>query len=160
MKTTVYTLIIAGFGFLAAASSADDKTIKSKSEAIQILPEGVIKARRSAMMMSGANMAAIKAAIDRKDDPRTIAFAATSITAWANALPGMFPVGSNVAPSKARAELWSDRAGFEAAAKQFAEDAALLRDFARAGDTPNLESQWTKLRANCAGCHDKFKVAS
>jgi cytochrome c556 len=161
MRIFAYGVVLAGAGFMAAATlmAGDEPSSKTAPESLEVSTVGIIKARRSAMMMSGANMAAIKGAIDRSDDPKTLVFATTSLVAWSNALPAMFPAGSNIPPSAARPEIWSDRDGFDAAAKQYSSDAAQLRDYAKTGDKENFSAQWTKLRSNCAACHDKYKVS-
>lgn len=154
-KKLILAISILAIGLLPAAGHTDSE---QTAKPVQLTPAAIVNARRAAMMLSGANMAGIKGAIDRGDDPKTAAFAATALAAWADALPGMFPAGSSATGSKAKSEVWSDIAGFSAIAKGFAVDAAQLRDYARAGNKEAFAAQWTKVRSNCAACHDKYKL--
>lgn len=120
-------------------------------------PGELVKARQAGMRLSGAVMAGIKGAIDRGDDVKTQTFAARSLAGWAGAAPGLFPEGSNVAPTNALPSVWSDRAGFEARAAAYAAAATRLAELATAGDKPGFAAQWTEVRATCGGCHDTYK---
>jgi cytochrome c556 len=130
----------------AAASAGEDKPAA-----------GVIEGRQAAMRMSGAVLGAMKGAIDRGDDVKNQGFPASALASWAKAIPGMFPAGSAGPDSGALPAVWSDRAGFEAAAAAYAAAAGKLGDAARAGDTAAFAAAWTQVRATCGGCHDKYK---
>jgi cytochrome c556 len=129
-----------------------------KPKAVKVPSAALVDARRAAMMLSGADMAAMKGVIDRGEDPKTAIFAASALSAWAAALPGLFPTGSVSTASKAKPDIWSDRAGFEAVAQSLAADAGQLRDYARANDKAAFAAQWTRVRSNCQACHDKYKL--
>lgn len=120
--------------------------------------EQTIAARQSAFMLSGAAFGSMKAAIDAGGDVNHQAFAARSIARWAKTLASMFPAGTNVAPSKAKPEVWTDRAGFEAAAADYAAAADKLVALAQANDKAGFAAQWTETRNACQACHDKFRV--
>ena len=84
---------------------------------------GVVKGRQAGMMLSGVAMGAIKASIDAQQAPSTQRFNSRALARWAHAVPGMFPAGSGAeagVPTHARPEIWSDRAGFEAKAADYA----------------------------------------
>ena len=114
--------------------------------------EDVIKGRQGAMMLSGVAMASIKGAIDAGQPLASQRFSTRSLARWAHAVPGMFPAGSGPeagVPSNARAEIWSDRAGFEARAADYAAAADRLAE---------LAAQWAVVRATCQACHDGYKA--
>ena len=69
----------------------------------------------------------------------------------------MFPAGSTAPGSHAKAEISSDRAGFEAAAAAFAEAARLLGEAAATGDRDAFLARWTEVRGACGGCHESYK---
>lgn len=145
---------------LAAASASSgnsDYAIVTVTELNDIQATDIVAARHAAMMMSGANLAAMKGIIDRGEDVKTGSFAAAGLAAWARAIPGMFPAGSKTPGSKAKAEIWTDWSTFNAIATQFADDAEQLRVLAKAGDAAGFAAQWAKTRENCAACHDRFK---
>ncbi len=120
-------------------------------------PTPVIAGRQATFRLSGAVMGAMKGAIDRGDDVTTQAFAAGALANWAKALPGMFPAGSGVAPSKALPKIWSDRAGFEKAAADYGAAAAKLSGLAKTGDKPGFAAQWGELRKTCNACHEQYR---
>ncbi len=119
----------------------------------------LIAGRKAAFLMSGALFGQIKAGVDRGDDPKTLGFAARALSRWASALPGMFPAGSGGAPSEALPAVWSDRAGFEAKAADYAAAATKLADLARAGDKPGFAAQFAVVGGTCKACHDVYRKA-
>lgn len=120
-------------------------------------PVDIVKGRQAGMMMSGAMMGGIKGAIDRGDDVKTQAFAARSIAAWAAAIPGMFPEGTNIAPTGALPAVWSDAPGFAAKAAVYQAAATKLAEAAKAGDKAAFAAAFGEVRASCGGCHETYK---
>ena len=145
----------ASIGLLAGELQAGHE---QSAKTIELTPQTIVSARRASMMLSGANMAAIKGAIDRGEDPKNIVFATTALAQWAKVLPEVFLVESTTSLSKAKPEIWSDRDAFSSISQSFATDTALLRDYAIAGKKESLAEQWTKVRSNCASCHERFKA--
>lgn len=123
--------------------------------------EQAVQARRAGMFMSGAIMASMKAGIDAGASPRAQVFPAGTLARWAGALPGVFPAGSGQGAAegtKAKAEIWADRADFEAKAAAYAAAATRLQELARADDAAGFAAQWTEVRASCQACHDVYKA--
>lgn len=118
---------------------------------------GVVKGRQAGMRMSGAIMASIKGAIDRGDDVKTQAFAARSLAGWANAVPGMFPEGSNIAPTEAMPAIWTDWAGFKGKADAYVAATAKLVAATQSGDKAAFAAAWGEVRTTCGACHDAYK---
>jgi len=118
--------------------------------------DSLVPARQAAFRLSGATFGSMKAAIDRGDDLKTLAFPAKSLAAWAHNLPAMFPAGSDGAGTKALPNVWSDRPGFTRAAATYAEAADKLAALAAAGDKPGVAAQWAVTRATCKACHDTY----
>ncbi|MDG2535673.1 cytochrome c [Sphingomonas sp. HITSZ_GF] len=117
----------------------------------------VIAGRKAAFLMSAALVGQIKAGVERGDDPKTLAFAARALSRWASALPGLFPAGSTAPDSDALPAIWSDRAGFEAKAADYAAATAKLADLAKAGDKPGFAAQFAAVGATCKACHDSYR---
>ena len=131
--------------------------------AASISPQQAVAARKAGMGMSGALMSSMKAAIDASASPRGQAFAAASLARWARAMPGVFPAGSSRAElgegaTAAKAEIWTNRADFDAKAAAFATATTRLQDLARADDAAGFAAQWTEVRAGCQSCHDVYKA--
>jgi cytochrome c556 len=118
---------------------------------------GIVSGREAGMRMSGAIMGGIKGSIDRDDDPKTQANAAKALLSWANALPGMFPDGSNIAPTEALPAVWSDKAGFGAKAAAFSAAVTKLSTAAAASDKPGFAAAFAEVRGACSDCHTEYK---
>lgn len=98
----------------------------------------------------------------KKDSPdkAAVATSAKTISTLANALPTWFPKGSGVEArpkSEAKAEIWSDAAGFSAAAAKLKDEAAKLSQLAVAGDMTAVKAQVRATGGACKGCHDKYR---
>ena len=124
-------------------------------------PDGLVKGRQAGMMLSGVAMGAMKSAIDAGQAPSTQRFNSRALARWAHAVPGMFPAGSGPesgVETHARAEVWSDRAGFEAKAAAYADAADRLAELAAGEDAAAFSAQWTVVRSSCQSCHDVYKA--
>jgi cytochrome c556 len=90
-------------------------------------------------------------------DGRPLAFGARLLARWAGVLPTLFPAGTNVPPSRARPEVWTDQVTFGSRARDYAEAAARLAEVARTGDRQAFAAQWNVVRDTCTACHDRFR---
>jgi cytochrome c556 len=138
----------------AVASASGGKPVAAPAPADA---SGAIAGRQAAFRLSGALFGSIKGAIDRGDDVKTQAFAARAIAGWAKAIPGMFPAGSDIAPSGAAPTVWTDRAGFEAKAADYAAAAGKLADLAKAGDKAGFATQYAEVGKTCGACHSTYR---
>lgn len=129
----------------------------SQAPAPSLTPEQIVEARRAAFFLSGGSFAQMKATADAGGDVKGLVFPARTLGRWARTLPSMFPAGTAVPPSKAKAEIWSDRPGFEAAATAYAEAAGRLAEAAQAGDRVAFLERWSEVRGTCGACHDAFR---
>jgi cytochrome c556 len=121
----------------------------------------MVEARQAAMMLSGVAVGSMKAAIDAGQPPASQRFATRALARWAHAVPGAFPAGSGAEAgvrTNAKPEIWSDRAGFEAKAANFATAADRLAELAAGEDAAAFTAQWTVVRASCQSCHDGYKA--
>jgi cytochrome c556 len=139
---------------LAAALAAIPLTAAAQT-APGITPEQIVAARQSVMFLSGGDLAAMKAAAEAGGDVKQLVPSARSLARWGRTLPSMFPPGSD--GGHAKPEIWSDRAGFEAAAAAFSDAARLLGEAAAAGDRDAFLARWTDVRGACGACHETYK---
>lgn len=146
---------IAGTAVIAALSAASIATGQQAPPAGA--HDGVVKARQASFLMSAALVGQIKAAIDRGDDPKSVAFPARSLARWSAALPAMFPPGSNTAGTEALPAVWSDRAGFEAKAAAYNQAATRLAELAGASDRDGFRTQFAAMLGTCKACHDTYR---
>ena len=150
MRAGTLMLAATAMAFTGVAVSAKDA--KPNPDAA-----GIVAGRQAAYLMSGATFGAMKGAIDKGVDVKTQAFAARGLARWAKAIPGMFPAGTNIAPTNALPNVWSDRAGFETKAADYAAAADKLAGFAKAGDAVGFATQWAETGKTCKACHDTYR---
>ena len=112
-----------------------------------------------------AQGAAFKTLLDelKKDtpDPAVLSSNANRLKVSSAALPSWFPKGSGPesgVKTDAKAEVWSDAAGFAAAANRFQVEAAKLQQLASAGDVAAIKGQARAVGGACKNCHDKYRV--
>ncbi|HEY5907570.1 MAG TPA: cytochrome c [Vicinamibacteria bacterium] len=68
---------------------------------------------------------------------------------------GLFPAGSGGGESRAKAEIWSDRANFDKAMKDAQAAAAAM---AGVTDEAAFGAAMKTLGGGCKGCHDKYRL--
>jgi cytochrome c556 len=148
-----------GAGIVAAALSATG--ISQAQTPAAPSPAQIIKARQAALDMSAITFAALKQAMESGADVSKFGYQAHALAGWAAALPTLFPTGTGEGQAgvdtKARPEIWSNRAGFEARAADYAATTAKLADFAKAGDAAGFASQLALVKKSCDACHTDFK---
>lgn len=153
--------LLATAGFCAVAALA---LAQWPANAADNAPDAatLIPARQSALMLSAVAFGSMKGAIDSGGDVSGQAFAAKALARWAHTLPSLFPAGTGKAsgvPTKAKDEIWSDRAGFERRAAEYAAAADRLAELAQANDKAAFAAQWTAVRQACSNCHDAYRDA-
>ena len=122
-------------------------------------PQQIVAARQAAFHLSGAAMGNMKAAIDQGRDVSSQAYAARGVARWARALPTMFPESTRtVTPTRARAEIFANRADFEAKAGAYAAAATRLAETAQSNDRAAFAAQFDVTRQTCSACHDLYQV--
>jgi cytochrome c556 len=99
----------------------------------------------------------------RKDAPDKAALAADAgkMRALAEDLPSWFPKGSGPeagVKTAAKAEIWTDAAGFGAAASGLQTETVKLEQAAMAGDLDALRAQARVTGGACKTCHDQFRA--
>ena len=146
----------------AAAALAAFSTVALRAETPAApSPAQIVKARQAALMMSAITFAGLKQGADGGDVSK-LGFPAGALAAWAAALPGLFPAGTAQGTAgldtKAKAEIWSNRAGFEARAADYAAATAKLADLSKAGDGAGFTAQLAVVKKACDACHADFKA--
>ena len=135
-------LLMAGIGWAAAQS-----------------PEQIIKDRQANYKAIGDQMKAIKGVVD-KDGPATAAVApAKDIQARIAKIQSLFPPGTDKGgDTHALPTVWSDRAGFDEAAKNAETQATKLVEVAEKGDMKEISAQFNQMGAACGNCHRTFRA--
>ena len=127
-------------------------------------PAKVIDERRAKMKEIAADAKAINQFVQNgTGDPADVAKKASEISAYGKLIPDWFPPGTgegdNVGTTHAKMDIWSDPAGFKAAAENMSQLAAKLAEVAASGDKAAIAAQFANLGKNgCGGCHSKFRA--
>ena len=98
----------------------------------------------------------------RKETPdrAAIADAAGRMRALATDLPGWFPKGSGPeagVKTQAKAEIWTDAAGFATAVTRLQAETGKLQDAAATGDLEAVKAQARAAGGACKACHDSYR---
>lgn len=135
----------------------------------QEAPAGVsgldaIAARQASLDMSSITFRSMGDAMKAGREAKSQGYPASALAKWAKALPRMFPAGTGQgetpADTQARPEIWRDRAGFERAAANYAEQAGRLAALAAANDTAGFTKQLDVVNQACAICHGRYKAGA
>lgn len=85
---------------------------------------------------------------------------AALIAGYGPQIPGWFPQGSGPESgrkTRAKAEIWSDNAAFQAAARRLEQVSAEFARTAQGGDVAAIRAALPALRSSCSDCHDRFR---
>lgn len=149
-KLALAALALAG----SMAASAQENAV-----AAEPTPQQIVAARQAAYHLSGATMGSMKAALDGGAEVRNFTYAARGVARWARVLPTLFPESTRgVGPTRARPEIWTNRADFNAKAAAYAEAASRLAAAAQSNDRAAFAAQFEATIATCRACHDVYQV--
>jgi cytochrome c556 len=122
----------------------------------------IVKVRQKGLKSLGAAFKTIRDEL-RGDSPDAakIRGASADITQAAGAIDKWFPAGtgpdSGVA-TDAKAEVWTDPAGFATAREAFVREANKWAQLGNSGDASAWKEGAASLGQSCKGCHDKYRV--
>ena len=144
-------LLLATVGVVASGLAfAQSATIPS---------DQVIAARQAGFDLMAGNLIGMKAAVDSNQDVKQLVDSAKALASWGRSIPAMFPDGTQTGHNtKARPEIWSDRAGFEKAAATLVAAADRLSQLAEANDKPGFATQYGVMTQACGACHRSYRA--
>lgn len=121
-------------------------------------PEDIIKYRKNMMKAIGAHMAAAGAVIQGKVDYKSqLAMHANAVEALTRDIPGLFPKDSDFGDTRAKDEVWSNRAEFEKRANTVKLRAAAFAKAVKGGNSQAIAADFKQLGEGCKSCHDDFR---
>lgn len=94
-------------------------------------------------------------------DKAAVSAAAGGVNTLAQDLPSWFPKGSGPeagVKTGAKAEIWTDAAGFAAAVAKLQDETARLQEVATAGDLDAIKAQTRATGGACKNCHDQYRA--
>jgi cytochrome c556 len=119
--------------------------------------DDVVAQRKAGMKAMGADLDAIKAVVEGNGSIATLGPRAEEMRAFYARLPALFPEGST-ADSKARPEVWTDRAGFERANALAGDAANKLVAAVAANDSAALAVAFREIAGSCGTCHRSYRA--
>jgi cytochrome c556 len=124
----------------------------------QSAPADIVKQREDAMESLWRDSYKAIAGTVRSDKPdlTLVATNAAKANATLQKLATLFPAGTgrDVVPrTRAKPEIWSNRAEFEANLKALLDASTSLANDAKAGNVEKVKADWTDVAKACGGCH-------
>ena len=121
-------------------------------------PEDAIKYRQSAMFVMGNHMGRLGAMVQGR-----VPFDAAQAAANADVLLVMsklpfagFTEGTTGANSKAKPEIWTERAKFDAGAQRMQEAIVKLNEAAKSANLDQIKAAFGPVGQSCKSCHDAY----
>lgn len=123
-------------------------------------PEDAVKYRQSAMFVMANHFGRIGAMVNgRAPYDAATAAANADVVATMSRLPFIGFVDGTPGSGKggASSKIWSDRAGFDAAAKKMQDEIAKLASASKANNLDTLKAAFGEVGKTCKGCHDEYR---
>jgi cytochrome c556 len=124
-------------------------------------PEDAVKYRKAGMTMIAAHFGRIGAmASGRAPYDAAAAAVNADVVAYVARLPfaGFVEGTAGTEKGAAKANVWSERAKFDAAAKEMQDATAALAAAAKTNNLDALTAAFGKAGGTCKACHDDFRV--
>ena len=122
----------------------------------------VISARQARLKDLGASFKTINDQLRQPTPDAAKIKAASAVVRQASVdLPKWFPAGAGPeagVKTRAKSEIWADKAGFAEANRNFAIEAQKLQKLAASGDTDALKVQAKVVGQTCGTCHTGYRV--
>jgi cytochrome c556 len=143
-------LAIAAFACLGTALPAAAQFAK---------PEDAIKYRKAAFTVMAAHFGRVAAMANGRIpfDAKAAASNAEIANMMAPLPYAGFVEGSDKGDTKAKPEIWSERAKFDASATKMQEEMAKLNAAAKTGDIGAIKTAVGGVGQACKGCHDTYR---
>lgn len=72
-------------------------------------------------------------------------------------LNSAFPPGSDIAPTKAKPDIWQDAAGFKSKSDDLQNTAGKLVAASKSGDLAAFKAAFSNMSQSCKACHDGYR---
>ena len=119
---------------------------------------GIIKYRQNVMKSTGAHMGAIVDILkNRLPLEAHLLDHARSISQNSKMTLAMFPKGSALGKTKAKADIWKNWSQFENAVNAFVRESTKLVKIVESGDMKAFTKQFRTTGKTCGGCHKNFR---
>jgi cytochrome c556 len=124
----------------------------------QTTPAQIVKARQDGMDKNWTDYFKDIATTIRSGNPDLplVATKAAGASEHLKKLAQLFPPGTGrdvVPATRAKPEIWTQRADFEAALTALMDATKTIAEDAKGGDVEKVKADWTSLAKACGGCH-------
>lgn len=164
LKTLSFALLATASAGLFAADAPAEKPAAAPAAGGPSPAKQAVNVRKAAFTLIGNNFKPIADAAQGKAEynQADIEKRAKRLVVLSDILDGSFPEGSNLGEpdSKARPEIWAQKADFDKKLKDFQEHAANLAKVAATESTASdkFKEAFGAVGKDCKGCHDSFKA--
>ena len=124
-------------------------------------PDEIIAQRQAGYKHIGEIVDAMKKSVQGGTEVTGYAAPAKEIADWGRKLVSLFPPGTEKGhDTKARPEIWINRADFDAKAADMVVEADKLSTVAASGDKAAFEAQFKAMGGKCFACHQNYRYKS
>ena len=122
-------------------------------------PEDAIKYRKAAFTVMGAHFGRIGAMASGKApfDPAAAAANADIVSIMSKLPYAGFIEGTATGDTRAKPEIWTERAKFDAAANKMQEEVGKLNVAAKSGNLDQIKVAFGAAGQSCKACHDNYR---
>ncbi len=122
-------------------------------------PEDAIKYRKNALFVMQQNFGRVAAMAQGKApfDAKVAADSAATAEFMSKLPWAAFGEGTDKGDTKAKAEIWADKAKFNDYADKLQTEMTKLSAAAKTGSLDNIKAALGGVANNCKGCHDAFR---
>ena len=116
-----------------------------------------VAARKANFKMAADAMKAVKGVADAGGPTTAAVPEAEKLVSVARSNSGHFPTGSGTGDTKAKPDIWNNKADFDSKFKNFETASLKLVEVAQAGDAKALGAQFGQVGGTCKACHDAYR---
>ncbi|MBX9635700.1 MAG: cytochrome c [Magnetospirillum sp.] len=113
--------------------------------------------RQGIYKVASGHMNGLKSGLFLKGPAENLTYHAEGIVAAFQHMGNAFPEGTDKGETKAKSNIWTERAKFDEAGKKAYGAAIALVDATKSGDTAKSVDAFKALGAACKACHEDFK---
>lgn len=123
-----------------------------------VVAQDAVAARKAGFKAAKEAMGNIKSALESGSDLAVVKLNAEKLVQVAQGSGPLFPPGSDVGDTKAKASIWSNMDDFKAKGAAFNAESAKLVQLAATGDAAAVKKQFAAVGGTCKACHDSYKA--
>lgn len=122
-------------------------------------PTDAVKYRQGLFTVTAAHIQKLGAMAkgDIPFDKQAAEQQAMLIELLAKQLNSAFPPGSDIAPSRAKPDIWQDPAGFKSKSDDLQNATSKLVSASKSGDLAAFKAAFSNMSQSCKSCHDSYR---